>query len=75
MLYYREKGGYKMSTEAKRASNARYLAKLKTVSIRLQPEEAESIQQAAEAAGESLSGYIKEAAIARAERKNAKPTD
>ena len=57
-----------MSTEAKRASNARYLAKLKNVSIRLQPE-------AAEAAGESLSGYIKEAAIARAERKNAKLTD
>lgn len=47
-----------MSTDAKRAGNARYLAKMKTLTVRMQPETAERIQQAAAAAGESVNGYI-----------------
>ena len=47
-----------MSSDAKRAGNARYLAKLKTITVRMQPETAETIQQAAAAAGESVNGYI-----------------
>ena len=50
-----------MSTDAKRAGNARYLAKLKTVTVRMQPEVAGTIQQAAQIAGESVNAYILEA--------------
>ena len=42
-----------MSSDAKRAGNARYLAKLKTITVRMQPETAETIQQAAAAAGKA----------------------
>ena len=59
-----------MSSEAKRAANARYLSKFKAVSVRLTQEDAETIQRAADAAGESLSGYISSAAKSRAEREN-----
>ena len=59
-----------MSSEAKRAANARYLSKFKAVSVRLTQEDAETIQRAADAAGESLSGYIGSAAKSRAEREN-----
>lgn len=55
-----------MSTDAKRAANARYLSKFKAVSVRLNQEDAETIQRAADAAGESLSGYIVSAAKSRA---------
>lgn len=57
-----------MSTDAKRAGNARYLAKLKTITVRMQPETAETIQQAAAAAGESVNGYILEAVEERMKR-------
>lgn len=59
-----------MSTDAKRAANARYLAKFKAISVRFTQEDAEAIQRAADAAGESLSGYIGNAAKARAERES-----
>jgi uncharacterized protein (DUF1778 family) len=59
-----------MSSDAKRAGNARYLAKLKTITVRMQPETAETIQQAAAAAGESVNGYILAAVDARMQREN-----
>ena len=52
-----------MSSDAKRAGNARYLAKLKT------------IQQAAAAAGESVNGYILAAVDARLQRENHDKTE
>ena len=42
-----------MSTDAKRAGNARYLATQKTITVRTRPENAERLQIAAAAAGES----------------------
>ena len=57
-----------MSTDAKRAGNARYLAKLKTITVRMQPEIAGTIQQAAQAAGESVNAYILEAVRRRMEQ-------
>lgn len=59
-----------MSTDAKRAGNARYLAKLKTITVRMQPDTAETIQQAAVAAGESVNGYILAAVDERMQREN-----
>lgn len=59
-----------MSTDAKRAGNARYLAKLKTITVRMQPDTAETIQQAAAAAGESVNGYILAAIDERIQREN-----
>ena len=43
-----------MSTDAKRAGNARYLATQKTITVRTRPENAERLQIAAAAAGESV---------------------
>ena len=57
-----------MSTDAKRASNARYLAKQKTVTVRMPPEAAGRIRQAAEAAGESVNAYILQACAERMQR-------
>ena len=57
-----------MSTDAKRAGNARYLAKLKTITVRMQPDTAETIQQAAAAAGQSVQGYILQACTERMAR-------
>ena len=59
-----------MSTDAKRAGNARYLAKLKAITVRMQPDTAETIQQAAAAAGESVNGYILAAIDERMQREN-----
>lgn len=59
-----------MSTDAKRAGNARYLAKLKTITVRMQPDTAETIQRAAAAAGESVNGYILAAIDERMQREN-----
>lgn len=66
-----------MSSDAKRAGNARYLAKLKTITVRMQPETAETIQQAAAAAaaGESVNGYILAAVDARLQRENHDKTE
>lgn len=66
-----------MSTDAKRAGNARYLAKLKTITVRMQPETAGTIQQAAAQAGESVNAYILEAVRRRMEQEGctAEPTE
>ena len=50
-----------MSTEAKRACNARYQNKLDRISIQPPKEEGAKIRQAAAAAGQSVQGYILEA--------------
>ena len=48
-----------MSSDAKRAGNARYLAKLKTITVRMKPEEYNEIKAAADqATGGSVQGYI-----------------
>lgn len=47
-----------MSTDAKRAGNARYLAKMKTLTIRVKPEEYAIIQDAASRTGDSVQGYF-----------------
>lgn len=57
-----------MSTDAKRAGNARYLSKFKTVATRLMPEEYEQVKAAAQNAGESVAGYIVNATRERMER-------
>lgn len=59
-----------MSTNAKRASNARYLAKQKTITVRMPPEAAEAVRLAASVAGESVNGYILAAVDARMQREN-----
>ena len=56
-----------MATKAKLEGNARYLAKFKTVSARIPLEQLEVIQNAAEAAGESVSGFLISAAVKQAE--------
>lgn len=61
-----------MSTDAKRAANARYIAKMKVWTLRVKPETAEQIQAAAAANGESVQGYILEA-CARRMAQDAKP--
>lgn len=51
-----------MASEKKLASNARYLATQKTITIRLNPEEHAEIQRRAdEDTGGSVAGYFKEA--------------
>ena len=44
-----------MSSEAKRKANAKYLQSMKTLTLRVKPEEAEEIKRAA---GNSVQGYI-----------------
>ncbi len=53
-------------TPKKAATNARYLAKFRTVAVRIPHEEAEEMERLAQCAGESLSGYIATAARMRA---------
>lgn len=62
-----------MSTDAKRAGNARYLAKLKTITVRMRPETAVNVRQAADAAGESLNAYIVGAVAQRMDRDASAP--
>lgn len=57
-----------MSSDAKRASNARYLAKFKTVSVRFTQTDAVAVQSAADSAGESLNAYIVGAVAQRMDR-------
>lgn len=57
-----------MSTEAKRACNARHQNKLDRISIQPPKEEGAKIRQAAAAAGQSVQGYILEAVRDRMER-------
>lgn len=57
-----------MSTEAKRAGNARQLEKLGRIDLRPYKEEAEQIKAAAAAAGQSMSAYILQAVRERMAR-------
>lgn len=56
------------TSEKKLASNAKYLATQKTLTIRLSPDEAETIKTAAESAGKSVNGYFMEAVKAQLEK-------
>ena len=62
-----------MSTDAKRAGNARYLAKFKTVATRIPQEEYEQVKNAAARAGESVAGYIVNATRERMARDGFQP--
>ena len=59
-----------MSTEAKRAGNARHQAKLDRIVIQPGKEEGAIIRQAATNAGQSVQGYILQAIKERMEREN-----
>lgn len=55
-----------MYNEKKKITNERYLAKMKTVTLRMKPEEHEAIKAAAN--GKSVQGYILQAVRERMER-------
>lgn len=57
-----------MSTDAKRAGNARHMEKLGRIDLRPYKEEAEAIRAAAAKAGQSTSAYILQAVRDRMER-------
>lgn len=57
-----------MSTDAKRAGNARHLEKLGRIDLRPYKEETEKIKEAAARAGQSVSAYILEAVRDRMDR-------
>lgn len=57
-----------MSTDAKRAGNARHMEKLGRIDLRPYKEEVETIRAAAVAAGQSTSAYILQAVRERMER-------
>ena len=59
-----------MSTDAKRAGNARHQAKLDRIVIQPEKEEGAEIRQAASNAGQSVQGYILQAIKERMEREN-----
>ena len=59
-----------MSTDAKRAGNARHQAKLDRIVIQPSKEEGAKIRQAAADAGQSVQGYILQAIKERMEREN-----
>ena len=59
-----------MSTDAKRAGNARHQAKLDRIVIQPEKEEGAIIRQAAANAGQSGQGYILQAIKERMEREN-----
>lgn len=59
-----------MSTDAKRAGNARHQAKLDRIVIQPEKEEGAKIRQAASNAGQSVQGYILQAIKERMEREN-----
>ena len=59
-----------MSTDAKRAGNARHQAKLDRIVIQPEKEEGAIIRQAAADAGQSVQGYILQAIKERMEREN-----
>lgn len=54
-----------MATKAKLDGNARYLAKFKTLSVRIPLEELPDIQKAAGKAGQSVPAYLLDAARQR----------
>lgn len=55
-----------MYNEKKKITNERYLAKMKTVTLRMKPEKYEAIKAAAN--GQSVQGYILQAVRERMER-------
>ena len=57
-----------MSSDAKRAGNVRHLEKLDRIVIQPYKERGAQIRAAAEAAGQSLQGYILQAVAERMER-------
>ena len=58
-----------MATKAHLEGNARYLATMKTISLRMKPEEHEAIKAAAECkTGGSVQGYILQAVRERMDR-------
>ena len=59
-----------MSTDSKRAGNARHQAKLDRIVIQPEKEEGAEIRQAASNAGQSVQGYILQAIKERMEREN-----
>ena len=59
-----------MSTDAKRAGNARHQAKLDRIVIQPEKEEGTIIRQSASNAGQSVQGYILQAIKERIEREN-----
>ena len=59
-----------MSTDAKRAGNARHQAKLDRIVIQPEKEEGAEIRKTAANAGQSVQGYILQAIKERMEREN-----
>ena len=59
-----------MSSDTKRAGNARHQAKLDRIVIQPEKEEGSIIRQAAANAGQSVQGYILQAIKERMEREN-----
>lgn len=59
------------TSEKKLASNAKYLSTKKTLTIRLDPEEATIYEEAAERAGKSVNAYFIEGVKAQMERDSA----
>lgn len=55
-------------SEKKRISNNRYLASMKTIALRMKPDEHSTMKESAAAAGQSLQGYILQAVRERMER-------
>ena len=60
-----------MASEAQKQATKNYLSKLKTWTIRIKPDEAERIEQAAAAAGQSKNEYVLEAVRRRMEQEQA----
>lgn len=60
----------KKTSAAQRAAAAKYLATKKTLTIRLSPEEAESIEETAKNAGKSVNAYFLDAVKAQSERES-----
>lgn len=61
------------TTEAQRRASARYLAKQVTLTVRVTPEQAETLRAAAASAGMSVTRYLVSAAEARRVAPEAEP--
>lgn len=57
-------------TNAQRKARQNYLAKLKAYTIRLQPEQAELLEQSAQRAGQSVNSYVIQAVMERIARES-----
>lgn len=64
--------GYAGYTKARAEANKRWIAKQATIYIRVPPDERDIIQAAAEAAGQSLNAYTRQAIAERMERDKGK---